>query len=815
MQFRRQLPLPGRALSGALLLLPACGIGPGVIGDATETDLATDAGSDTEGMADGTETGQACTEDCDPDFALSVLTSVNFRGRNISLYGFDTCQGPNCPADLLPSPPLPETPLHRCQDSEEAQSSPVGVEEYCRLNPTFLSPLLAFQTPVDPDSFDPHRPRPGDPAVDEGYLWRTSVVRIEGPGTAFRGDYYAGQVGAPDRLEVLVNLSCAERLTAEGIAWTEDQLETLCVGTWDDGGVLRPLRMAPAMVFDPTRGQLRTTSGSSCDTPEAGPDTCCSSCDLLLSAQIARYGVDDGGVARNSNEGSAIACDPASDPLVECRDLILEIDRSDSTREYVYPWEGETETWLLPWYDKIRETHPDDRPPGIEVLGAPCINAGGCATGLSCIGTNPLGQACLSGEDCTDRICRSEWFGTCGATEGGDTYCHDRRFSARGAGACLAATADFGSGSEGERLAQCDANGDGTLTSSECCDAALGGGPRCDPYMQSGLETIDRYDRNPSLTPDALCTCSEGEPDSCQATLDAWCEAPLGSATDPGPASPEGHYAAPLVARIGGIRWSDESGQVDLRLANAGNLLRADTESCAEARGLIGERNTTDGWLANENVYPELVVDHDLQLCSGSSYRMIFAESDAEFHILSAAGGTLDGRSEHVFETPQFRVMPYSLFPSDNLTISSCEHLTMGFTAHYDLSASNLNKIEIREGSVDGPRVAGGTDCSPDATPPEIALGAIPCLTTDIADRNSAELGFVIDREIHGDVLVAGTTYAIVVPGLAEIGQLADTDAYAAAFHDACGMPLVVGDTQEVLQLSEVLFTVDEPCSAP
>ena len=69
---------------------------------------------------------------------------------------------------------------------------------------------------------------------------------------------------------------------------------------------------------------------------------------------------------------------------------------------------------------------------------------------------------------------------------------------------------------------------------------------------------------------------------------------------------------------------------------------------------------------------------------------------------------------------------------------------------------------------------------------------------------------FYVDESIHGQVLQPGTTYYVVLPGLADIAQMADAEAYAAAFHDVCGMPLIVGDTAEELALSELSFTVEE-----
>nr|MCH9681037.1 hypothetical protein [Deltaproteobacteria bacterium] len=759
-----------------------------------------------DGTIDGT--GANCGADCDPDFALASLSGINFSSRRVILLGTDTCQGDNCPAQ---DPPMPVA--NPCLASTDASESPVGSEEYCRLSPlaSVFAPALGFSTPVERESFEAMRPSPADATQQEAYHWYTSVVEIEGPGTAVRGDWTDGNAGSPSVVTLSVNETCAERLTAQGISWTEAELDTLCVGTWDDGGVLRPLKMAPSMVFAPTEGRLNSVAGSSCDPPN-GPDTCCSSCDLQLGVSVERYGVDASGNRRSPNDGTAIACSGAADPLVECRDLILQVDRADEPYTYNYAWDGAATDWPLPWYDKIRETHPEDRPGSWVVQAGACSADDECGSGQDCIGTNANGQRCTTGADCQDRTCQAEWFGACEATAGGTTYCVDQRFDDQGAASCLVATADFGPATAGDRLAECDTNGNGTYTSDECCFAALGGGMGCDPFLQDNLDPVQRYDRHPDLEDEASCACAEGQPAACASAIDAWCEAPLGTGSDPGPDSAAGDYAVALVQRVGGVQWDEDESVVELRLATQGSVVRGNVETCAESRGLIGDRATADGWRANDAFFPELLEDHDLALCSGSTYRLRLAESDAAHHITSEAGGTLDGRSEHVFETSQFRIEPSSLFPSDNLTIGSCDDLSFRFSAQYDLGAVNLAKITVHEGAADGPRVAGGADCDPDATPAEIAAGTIPCLTTNVENYWIGEVAVSIDETVHGIVFVPGTTYAIVLPGLDDITQMSDATAYAGAFHDACGMPLVLGDTDEIRALSEMEFTIDQLC---
>ncbi|MEM7154599.1 MAG: hypothetical protein AAF799_17255 [Myxococcota bacterium] len=810
------MTLPARGLAGALLLLPACGVGPGVIGDVTATgtggETDTDGATSADGTADGTDTANNCDGICDPDFAVSMITAPGFTGELIHLFGSDICVGDRCPETVSPLPDA-DGPAVSCPETEGAMESPVGAEEYCRFGARMaFATFVGFETPVDVQSFERTRPRPDNPSLEEPYLWHTGAVRLEGPGTAYRGDFHKGVTENPDLITRLINETCAERLTAQGINYSEDELEELCQGTWDDGGTLRPLRMAPSMVFDPRPGRLRSTTGQSCNTPEGGADTCCSSCDFLLSTAVMRYGVDDSGTPRTVRDGTAMACDPAGDSLIECAGLQLQVDRHSEDTLYTYAWDGGSETWDVPWYDKIRETHPDERPAAVERLGEPCGSESHCADGQTCIGVNAQGEACASNQNCENRVCRAEWFATCETIGNGDSYCVDRRFDARAAGGCFVADAAFGAGDAGDRLAECDPGFFDELDPAQCCDAGLGGAPGCDPLEQPGVSPIARYDRDVLLPAESSCACEEGQPDLCDEALEAWCEAPLGSASDPGRASPEGGYAVPFVSGVGGLRWEEDHSAMRLNIADIGNMRRNDIEACAEGRGLVGDRDPNDGWIANEDFLPELYEDHDLALCSGSTYRMIFADSeDAEF-ITSEEGGTLDGRSELVFETSQFRIVPNSLFPTDNLRIHACTDVAMQFSAYYDQGPRNLGKIELHEGSADGPLVAGGLDCDPDATPEEVAAGAIPCLQVDVGNRLIGELDVSISHAQYGTVMVPGTTYAVVIPGLDDIGQMSDPEAYAAAFHDACGMPLILGDTPEVQALSEMTFLIDDPC---
>src|SRR5690606_20309126 len=123
----------------------------------------------------------------------------------------------------------------------------------------------------------------------------------------------------------------------------------------------------------------------------------------------------------------AITCDPEGDPLVDCRDFSVGVDRDDETRTYDVWWSCEPgspgctrDTLRLPTYDALRETHPDARPPWLERRTARCVSSFQCEdtaeghglTGAQCVGTNAEGHACLvdAGDpECTDGLCRAPW----------------------------------------------------------------------------------------------------------------------------------------------------------------------------------------------------------------------------------------------------------------------------------------------------------------------------------------------------------------------------------------------------------------------
>ncbi len=781
-----------RTLAPLLLLaITACNGDRGIVGTYEDTE-----GGSSSGSAGSSESGPACGDACDPDFAVAHLSGVNLASKTVHLLGdtTGTCEGERCPTTLA-SLLYEGAAVGPCIESEDALDSLYGPDEYCRLSPlvTAYGLEVGFATPVDRSSFV--EVGGGLETADAGaYLWRAGIVTIEGPGTAYRGAMPVSSAGTPQTITDVRNLTCIDRLAAEGIAWTPATLDALCSATWDDGGTLRPRRMAATMEHVPTHPRYGA-GGVSCDTPD-GSDTCCSSCDYELSVAIAKYGVDELGQRRDPAQGTAIACDPDGDVLVECRGLVTSVDRSRETNSYTYAWDGAAQAWPLPRGDKLRETHPDDRPAGLEAAGASCETNGECEAGL----------------DCLAGTCRVPWVGRCvasPATTGTTGYCVDARFDDDAAGACFVATADFEHGAAGDRLVSCDVEDNG-LQASECCDPALGGGEACDPFFQSGIAPIARYDRRAALPDKARCTCDEASAEAveCAAAVATWCAAPLG---DPDPdllASPPGAWAVRTVEARGGVRWDDEVGVLDLRLADFGGQPRASAEACAESRLLVPAREAADAW--NASFAPERIADHDVAMCSGSTYRVRFATSEAPAHVRSELGGTLDGRDVHVIETSQFRIVPGSAFPTEELRIGACDDFSVRFTNRFDISASNLGKLELRDDA--DVVVAGGPGCSATATPEEIAAGAVPCLTIDLGNHGFGEISVGIDDEVHGVVLQVGQRYRLVAPGLVSIAQLSDATAYAASFHDACGMPLVYGEGAELQALSEAAFTIDEGC---
>src|SRR5690606_22953769 len=183
-------------------------------------------------------------------------------------------------------------------------------------------------------------------------------------------------------------------------------------------GELKPLKLQASGV---TRSYPGTTDwrGARCAAPDSRPATCCTVCDYELSVNVAKYGVVSDGGARRTPE-NAIACTPSGNVYEDCRDFVTYVDRSAETNRYTYEWNGSIETFRLPLSDKLRETHPDLRPPGAEPDGHPCQTDADCDavlggdSGAACIGVTPEGITCDAETDgCGNKHCKAEWFVGC------------------------------------------------------------------------------------------------------------------------------------------------------------------------------------------------------------------------------------------------------------------------------------------------------------------------------------------------------------------------------------------------------------------
>lgn len=820
--------------TGTTTMTPVSTTGDDDDDETGESSADTTAGEDdtTDGSDDGfvcppvddiTGGPTECEAGCeDHDFDLEHISMANYAGVQVHLLS-PPCIGPTCPTPLTTGT-YGTDPIVPCVETPQALGSPRGPEAFCRLAPWTINfgLELGFTEPPDPDSITEYRASVANPGEDEPYVWHDGIVELHGPTTAFNGRW-----DDPPGLDTPAivsprNLTCIANLEALGIAYDRDDLATACAATYDDDGTIRPLRMQTEGVIRPTRGRLESRS-LSCDTPARGPDTCCSACDHELSVAVAKYGVAENGARLSPNDGNAIACDPNADRFEQCRDFRASVDRSNEVVRHRYEWDGCLTDWGLPLYDRIRETHPDDRPDDLEIVGDACADSGDCGEGHECIGTDAGGDACSGGGGCEDMRCRPEWFVTCRDNPEsvlGGSYCIDRRFREEAAGACYQSISAFeGAGVDhppGTRLAVCDADGDGDVSAMECCQDSLGNEDECDPFFQTAVTPVDRHDRNPMYPMLGQCVCEDGQPGTCDALIDAVCEPPIGAGTDPGGASSPGEYAHRTVSRVGGTRYSEELDGFELRFAHLGSLERGLTEACAESRALIDGPNPGEAWLAHDSFIPSLDANYDLAMCSGSTYELVFAGPDDPEHLASAAGDTLAGKQRYVIETSDLLVMPGSGFPTDNLIINACDSLSIRVTNKYDLSTDNLRKpslwlVEDVGGEpVATTRVAGGRDCDPEATPAEVAMGAIPCLVVDVENAFIGELELRLDPDVFPDLLAVGQRYRVVLPGLDDPADIADPDAYVEAFHDACGMPLITGDLPEPEYVYEV--TVDSAC---
>jgi hypothetical protein len=818
-----------------------------------------------------------CIEDsdcgiCDPDnLVLESISGINYAGRKINVLNPE-CVGDDCPGSVSEGSYFIQD-IGPCEETEEALESPRGPEEYCKISPlvSTFGIEFVFNNLLDPTSIELVRKRPDNPQLFEVYDWKSQVLEVQGPITRYNGDYRKGTGDRPDQMTRMVNLACVDNLRDANIPFGHEDYENPATNPCNTVAGGQPLKMrtaesdGSAPKFKSYRG-IWGSYGNSCDTPEEGPDTCCSRCDYLLGTQVAKYGLlPDGNRSLSEGEarplfrtphiedvgaGGAITCDAtAGDPYIECAAFVPWVNRAEEETSYRYRFCDPTDPacveadYSMPYYDQLRELHPSQRPAGLERKSAKCVSTAQCRSseghdlpGTSCVGVTPDGQACAPErtEDCAEAACVGEWFVGCATnpdTTGEQGYCVDKRFSTRGAGACLQSGAGFRALCDEDnttncqmapantKLAFCDNDEDGSLFADECCQGSLQAGMSladpavCDPYFQN-LTPITRYERNKNL-PESTRDCV------CKSEADAGCEEVVaaGCFDADGNLRPDraGQYAVKFVTRAGGVIYDPAVKGFEWRPADLGGVPRAAIEGCAEGRGLIDDRNVEDGWRAHDAFLGESFEDFDRAMCSGQQYRVAFSPpGDGVEFVEDKVGNTLEGKTDYLFETPSFHVVPGSGFPTDNLRIGACDEFSIRLSNKYDMSPENVAKLQIwriAESGVTDPSnflemVAGGVNCSADEAELD-ATGLPPCLTVDIENQDSGQIAVQVDPAEFGPVLTTGLTYRLVVPGLNNPGEMNDAAAYGAAFWDACGMPLILGETNEADFLYD--FTIDPP----
>ncbi len=830
----------------------------------------------------------ACIRDtdcgiCDPDnLVLESISGLNYASKKVHLLG-PPCEGTDCPGQVKKGSYFVEE-IGPCEDTMEAKTSS-RPDEYCKISPLVVTYGIefVFNNLLDPATVELVRKRPDQPKLFEVYDWKTKILDIVGPTTRYNGDFIKGPADIPDEITRLVNLSCIDNLRDDNQSYgAEDRLDWKsdpCNQTHEvmvDGERRQvPLKTrvgTPDAKLQSFRG-IWTQGSNSCDTPQEGYDSCCTECDYVLATKVAKYGLDENGEARNPNDNTAITCDAMDgDPLVECRNFIPSVDRSQEDYHYTYFWCDpkapgcERETFSVPWSDKIRETHPDERPAHLENFDAKCETTADCSDphnlpGTICVGEKD-GAACLmdADENCQGGVCRAQWMATCRAnpdTTGGEQgYCVDRRFADAGAGACFLADERFEGQCNDEggdcntykkntQLGACNSTANDTVFSAaECCQESLGAasdGAACDPFYQSNVRPVPRYIRNdklPEVTRD--CICEDNPSDKCVDVVNASCRDENGDIRD----DRRGEFAVLFVERRGGVVYDPAIKGVEWRPADLGGIPRADAERCAEDRGLVAPRNRHEGWRANDAFLGENFEDYDRAMCSSSTYTVTFATPEdgagTEF-IKDKVGNTLEGKSKYTFDTVDFHVIPGSGFPTDNLRIGACDSFAITFSNKYDMSPENQRKLQLfrvdTKGTVDveDDELVAPEGCTPDdpSNPPPLAGGPncvnskaeldpdgdgtedpclAPCLTVDVTDQSAGTIRASIDPTEFGARLEKNLTYRLVVPGLGELDQMGETAAYQSAFWDACGMPLVTGGYASGMTPDYLYqFTVDEP----
>jgi hypothetical protein len=398
----------------------------------------------------------SCVEDpdcgvCDPDnLYLQNITGVNYANRKVHVLSPD-CVGDACPAPFDEGKVFIEK-IGLCQDTEEAQNSS-RPDEYCKIAPGIIWDGIAFMfnNLLDPTSIELVRKSPSDPNFFEVYDWKTQVLYLEGPMTRYHASYVEGDGNEPGEVIKLNSKACIDNLRDLGIDFDGEVLSQnpdICEGVFEDGDRVVPLKTRLEGRFDSYRGESDWRAGS-CDTPDEGPDTCCTVCEYELGVNVWKYGQNAEGEQLGPGEPggkrSAIFCDSSGlgNPFVECRDFIPHVDRSYEEKDFFYDWDGdgEPEQHKIALKDKFHETHPSDRPEGWEHAAVECESDQDCVDaqlgGTQCIGTNSEGS-CFPGLGCSDTRCRATWYVDCVAyaeTTGNAGFCVDKRHRDTGAGA--------------------------------------------------------------------------------------------------------------------------------------------------------------------------------------------------------------------------------------------------------------------------------------------------------------------------------------------------------------------------------------------
>jgi len=794
---------------------------------------------------------------CDPEnLILETIAATNYAGKQIYVLSPE-CKGDECPGELTEAKYYVNTigPCEESDDAIDAEKAKRGASEWCKISPLVVGGGInfVFNNLLDPQSIELVRKQPTNPQLFEVYDWRTRIVKVKGPNTRYNGDYFRGSSQNPDIVTRSVNLSCIENFADLGVGFDHTMIENqACDTLFASGGDVWPLRARLGQEIKAFQGgtDWRSTANS-CESPDEGPDTCCTSCDYELSVNIARYGA-------GRDAASSVSCDPADgDKFVDCRDVVPEVNRSsEDNGRYAYDWNGELVNSSIPFQDLLRETHPDDRPANAEQANVPCQTNTDCTSaslgnlpGSECVGTlENSGNACskdTADEACVERVCVAEWFVSCETTQLGGR-CVDKRFADEGVAGCFTLNSDVvayngaleegntKSVSGGRRLAFADLDENGLIEADEGC----GQGVACDPFDRSWSTPIGVYDRKRSLPEQARdCVCPTSENDyqskisnnpECVDIIDQMCRDDGGKLIE----SKANQYATRFVTSRGGVIYDPALKGVAFRAADIGTVGRALVERCAQGRSNIGAFNIKDGWRANDSG-AESDENFDRAMCSSSEYEIVFAVPEDDGvgedgqYIKDKVGNTLAGRRTYKFTTPDFHIVPGSGFPADNLRIGACEDFSLAFSNKYDMSPFNLRKIQIVELDAESNEVAvvaGGLNCTED--PAAVSASSPPCLTVDVASQVVGKVSVQSNPKDFGQVLRTGLTYRVKVPGLevingqaissyADFQQAYAADpagaevAYKAAFWDACGMPLIIGGASDPDHYYD--FTVDPP----